>query len=205
MIYLKSKWKIFFKTLAISLGCCAVFVGVGYFYLDSSTKEQTQNEVSSVPYAYVPESAGVLFDVSGDKTLFYLDFEGKSVSVIIADGINEAQQELYGYSIDYIVEADYNLLEGIIDAVGGVELKSGEEELAFTGVQVVETLTTTPESEELRREIITKILSKIAINGFSRQDFLYIIENSETNLTVPACYYWQDYINELCKTVRTVM
>lgn len=182
-----------------------MFVGVGYFYLDSNTKEQTQNEALSVPYAYVPESAGVLFDISGNKTLFYLDFEEKSVSVVIADGINEEQEELYGYPIDYTIKSDYNLLAGIIDAVGGIELKSGEEQLAFTGVQVVETLTTTPESEELRREIIAKILSKIAIDGFSRQDFLYIIENSETNLTVPACYYWQDYINELCKTVRNVM
>ena len=51
---------------------------------------------------------------------------------------------------------------------------------------------------------IKQIFSKIAQNGFSKKDFLYVIENSETNLTVPDCYYWSDSIEAVCKTVVIV-
>ena len=198
---MKHKYKLFLKTVAISAACCILFIAIGYFYLDSKINKPVKNEVKDVPYSYTPQNKGLLFDFSGSKTLIYLNFEEKSVAVIMSDFSSE-QETVYGYPIDYTIFSDYNLLGGIIDTVGGIELDTGDEDLVYTGVQVVDFLTTTPESYKLRREIIEKILYKISQNGFLRQDFLYIIENSNTNLTVPDCYFWQDSISELCKTVR---
>ena len=76
---MQNRWKIFFKTLAVSLGCCAVFISVGYFYLKSKTETPVENDVQNVPYSYIPESAGILFDISGEKTLFFLDFANKTL------------------------------------------------------------------------------------------------------------------------------
>ena len=100
------------------------------------------------------------------------------------------------------MSGDYTLVAGIVDAVGGIELEYGDEELFYTGVQVENILTSKIIDTDTRAEIIEKILSKIAKNGFFREDFLYLTENSETNLTVPDCYYWQDFISDVCKTVR---
>ncbi len=198
---MKHKYKLFFKTVAISAACCILFIAIGYFYLDLKLNKPAKTEVKDVPYSYTPQNKGLLFDISGSKTLIYLNFEEKSVAVVMS-GFSSEQESVYGYPIDYTVATDYNLLGGIIDTVGGIELEIGEEDLIYTGIQVVDFLTTTPESNKLRREIIEKILYKIAQNGFLRQDFIYIIENSNTNLTVPDCYFWQDSISELCKTVR---
>ena len=111
---------------------------------------------------------------------------------------------LYGYSVDYLIEGDYDLLSGIIDIAGGIEMENGEEVLRFTGVQVTDILSRTTDREELRRKIISKIIEKIRETGFQKADFLYIIENSNTNLTVPDCYYWSDYITDLCTNARII-
>ena len=179
-----------------------VFVGVGLSYV-SSEKKVAQNETESVPYylAY-PESKGVLFEFLGDKAFFYFDFEGQSLSVIYPD--EEYEKEIYGYPIDFMVSADYSLLEYIIDAVGGITLKRGEESLNLTGVQVSDILETSPERDELCREITEQIVFGISKQGFNRESVLYIVENSETNLTVPDCYYWSEYLKEVCSLPRFV-
>lgn len=201
---MKARLRIFLKTAAICIACAAVFIGTGYFYL-SSNSETVQNETESVPYySAVPESAGVMFDILGDKTFFYLDFEKEILSVIYADEIETANDEIYGYPIDYTVSADYSLLGGIVDAVGGIDLNIEGEELAFTGVQVIELMETTVDRSSIRRETVNEIISKISEFGFDRELFLYIIENSDTDLTVPDCYYWSEHMKELCKLPRTV-
>lgn len=200
MIRLKYKWMIFFKSLAVSLGCCAIIAEIGYYYLFPSDKA-VQTKEEKVPYSYLPENAGLMFDFSGKKTYIYLDFDKNSVSVIFTD---TDEDTIYGFPVDYTVEADYNLLGGIVDAVGGIDLAINNEPLTYTGVQIVQVLSTTPVADDLRSEIVSEILYKISQNGFLREDFLYIIENSNTNLTVPDCYYWQDSLKSLCKTVRII-
>lgn len=198
---MKKQTKIFFKTFFISLLCCAVFIGVGAAML--YRPEQTaQNEVSSVPYytAY-PESAGVLFDIAGKKTFFNLDFERQLLSVVYN---RDADLSEYGYWVDYRITADYSLVGDIIDMAGGIDYDNGKEALALTGVQAVELLTTTPDDGTLHRKITESTLSALSERGLSASDLLYIIENSETNLTVPDCYSWTEYIKPLCKGVRVV-
>jgi len=185
--------------------CFIIFLAVGYAYLTSITNTEVQNnDISSVPYSSVPENTGVLFDIAGSAALFYLDFEGETVSIIYGDNALEYDTEIYGYPIDYTVNADYSLITHIVDSIGGIDLLISGEQLTLTGVQVTELLTTTTESQELSRNITEKIIERISQNGFLRQDLLYIIENSETNLTVPDCYYWSDNLQRLCKNSRVI-
>lgn len=200
---MKRNTKIFFKTLVSSLLCLAVFVSVGYFYLESANKP-AETKQESVPYYQIPESRGVMLEIGESRILFYFDFEGEALSVVFAEEFSEDETVIYGYSADYTIETDYSVLEGIIDTLGGVDLTVGEEALNYTGAQVSEILNTTVDKTFLKRDITEKILSSIAQKGISIDDFVFIIENSETALTVPDCYFWAEYMAVLCKNVRFV-
>ncbi len=189
----------------VSLVCCAIYITVGYFYLDNKLAK-TKVETPSVPYSSEePENAGVMVDINGKKTYFFLDFYYKNLTIIF-DAENYIEDDtVFGYPIEHFIEGDYGLLADIVDLVGGIELENEtEENLRYTGVQIVEILNQNVENSSFNREIIYKIIEKIRDNGFKKEDFLYIINNSETTLTVPICYYWADYMKELCGSVNGV-
>lgn len=200
---LKQKITILLKTFGVSAVCLMIFVSVGYYYL-GFTFRPAETKQEEVPYRQYPESCGLLFEIGESKTLFYMDFEEEVLSVINADGISQKATDIYGYTVDYVLKSDYRIIEGVVDLVGGIDLNSEEGMLNYTGVQVTERLGNTVENEELRYEITKKIVNGIAERGFSLEDFLFLIENSETDLTLPECYFWPEYIKEICKNARFV-
>lgn len=188
------------KLLFICLCCGAVFTVGGYFYLKSNLTAETENNVSQVPYSSpLPENSGILLDINSSRTFFYLDFEEEKLSVIIPQDGYIITDKLFGYPVNYHIQADYSFMADIIDFIDGIELPAENELLRYTGVQVVEMLAAAEDPAQLKREIISAVLQKISENGFERDGFLYIIENSKTNLTVPDCYYWSDHIADLCR------
>ena len=188
---------IFFKTVFFTLFLLMFFIGVGYFYL-SGHISNVQNEVEKVPYYdYVPQNTGLLFNVLDNKTLAYLDFENQSLRVCFIEG-DISQNNIYGYEIDYEIEADLSLVSEIVDILGGIDLNINGEALNYTGAQIKEILEKNTD-DMIEKQIIKSIIETVAKNGFHKKDFLVIIENSETNLTVPNCYDWENYIGKLCK------
>lgn len=174
-----------------------IFVSSGYFYLNHEL-EKTEKSESTIPYySQAPENAGVLFDILDNRILFYLDFENNSINVFKDYKNTSTGEMLNGFRVDYVIKGDYDLLSYIIDCIGGIELETEKETLRFTGVQVIEKIKDYIDSGEIYQKIIPAILEKIKQNGIGREDFIYIIENSETNLTLPDCYYWSDYIKSL--------
>lgn len=205
MIFLNKSIKLYLKTFLTLFLCLCIFVSVGFVYIYFKTADtQVQKNESFVPYSTLPENAGVLFDVSGNYVYFYLDFENETLCLLYMDDYDGYSNEISGYPIDFTVKSDYSLVSGIVDMLGGIELSTGEEYLTFTGAQITGLLSSSTDEDELEREITQKIIKQISHSGFLRQDFLYIIENSETNLTVPDCYYWSDSIKKLCENLRVV-
>lgn len=200
---MKDSVKIFLKTVIIGLMCSAIFIGSGYLYLENSLKP-AESPAESIPYYSTPENAGVLFQICGNSTLIFLDFENKSLKCIFADNIPIDEGKIAGYSIDFTVSGNYELLGGIVDCVGGIELETNDTTFSFTGIQVEELFSTTTNTGAIKKQTIQKIFEKIRENGFKKEDILYIIKNSETDLSVPDCYYWNDYIKELCKNVSFI-
>ncbi len=182
--------------------CCAVFVGVGYYYIDANLKP-VQNETENVPYSQEsPENAGVLLEIGGDKTFFYLDFESEKLFVsVMPEEVNGG--EIYGYSVDYTVSANYQLLSDIVDYVGGIEMTLDDTVLRYTGIQVSE-LAQTNTGGELKREIIAKICEIIEQSGVALDFFANIIETADTDLTIPDCYFWEDKIDTLCQNLQII-
>ena len=191
---------LFFRSLAVSLGVFALLGEIGYYYF-LPTQKPAQVKQEKIPYSHRVENAGIMFNFSESKTFVYLNFEAGCVNLLLDETQNP---ENYGYSVDYTVEGDYALLGGIVDCVDGIDLERDSEILTFTGVQIAEMLETTVCTTELRKELASAIFYSISERDFLREDFLYIIENSTTNLTVPDCYYWQGSVKDLCKNVRII-
>lgn len=203
---LRKGYKSFLKTVSVSLLAGLIFVGAGYSYLSfSGDKKPADNEVSSVPYySSVPENTGVMLELCNRKTFFFLDFENTELAVIYADAAVIKNSSIYGYRIDYTVKAESKVLENIIDAVGGIDLDAENEILNYTGVQITELLDANKDNSELHRRITQNLIDRIGEYGLSNNELLYIIKNSETDLTVPDCYFWAEHIGNLCKSVRYI-
>ena len=92
---------------------------------------------------------------------------------------------------------------GIIDRIGGIDLTFEEETLRYTGSQVIECLLK-DNTNKVKRQIISQIFEKISKNDFSKDDFVYIIENSKTNLRLIDCIYWIGYLKDMSATVNFI-
>ncbi len=175
---------------------CTVLILGGYFYLTENLKS-ADTPAESVPYSFSsPENKGIMIDVNGDKTFIYLDFTSEKLSVIIPPE-KEFEGEIYGYPIDFNITADYRFLSSLIDYSGGIVLNLEGEDLRYTGVQVTDILSHTTETEELKREIILSLLKTVGENGIDNEVFKYIVEETETDITIPDSYYWGRYIKKL--------
>ena len=178
-------------------------MGGGYFYLRQSFKE-TENKVSSVPYSFsAPENKGIMLDICDSLTFLYLDFNGEGLKVIIPPEA-EYEGEIFGYPIDFTVKADYRFVSKLVDCADGIELDISGERLRYTGVQISDILSRTVDTSELKRQIITSLMGKIGENGMDGEFFNYLVEDTETDITVPDCYYWERYIMKLCKNGRII-
>lgn len=194
------KRKIFgiIKLLCLCVICCSLFVGGGYFYLRQSFKE-AENKVSSIPYSFsAPENKGIMLDICGGLTFLYLDFSEERLKVIIPPE-TEYGEEIFGYPIDFTVKTDYTFVSGLIDCADGIELNLDGETLRYTGVQIADILSRTVDASELKRQIIAALLEKIGENGIDGEFFDFLVESTDTDITVPDCYYWEKFITKLCK------
>ncbi len=196
VIYVKS-FKIFLKTFVISGWCLAVFIGVGYYYIQSQIAP-AESEAESVPYYdYTPENKGVLWSFGSRTVYTYLDFSASNVTVMI----NPESLEQSGYNADFLIAADYSLISCVVDYFEGVNLNFYGETLRYTGGQIVDLLSHDG-SIELRKSIISAIFSKISEQGVGLDFFNKIITSSKTDLKIPDCYFWKDEMMSIAKNVN---
>lgn len=180
-----------------------VLIGIGYFYLNNTVNNPANTETPKVPYyPESPQNIVAAFSLENEKTLICFDFKNLTTTVIFADGLED--DEIYGYKITNKIELNYEVIGGIVDILGGADLEINGEILNFTGNQVAHLFKTTTDRLPLRRNLITQIFKKIAHLGFTLEDMLYIIEHSKTDLTVPFCYSFIDYLQSAAKTVNFV-
>lgn len=195
------QFKIFYFLLVFGI---SVFLS-GYFYLNNllNITSVAKNE-EKIPYYSVPENTTILFKICNDNLLIDLDFNESIINVLLVDESFSTNTDLYGYSVDYTVKSDYDLVSFLVDNVGGIELENDGELLRYTGVQICEMFEYSKVSNDKKNEIIKKIIDGIAVTGLTKEDMLFIIEESETNLNFSIAYLWVDHIKELCKFPRFI-
>ena len=185
----------------------AIFFFGAYAYLDYNLNVQTaeaDQKDYTVPYENLPDNAGIAFLLPDSSAVItYLDFENRCINVINIDAYDITNNLYYGYTVDFTVETDYQLIGGIVDRVGGVNIQLNGETLRYTGVQVIDLISVNLDAN-IKPQLITQIFKQISENDFSKDDFIYIIENSKSNLTVVDCIYWLDYIGEMRGNINFV-
>lgn len=199
--------KTVFKRAVVIVSSALVFFLGAYAYLDYNLNKQTaeaDRKDYTVPYEQKLENAGIVFLLpDGSAVLAYLDFENDCINVINIERYDSGNDLYYGYTADFTVETDYKLIGGIIDRIGGVNIEIGGEILRYTGVQVID-LISQNSNDNIKNQIIIGIFEQISKNNFSKDDLLYIIENSNSSLTVIDCVYWLDHIGQICRTINFV-
>lgn len=179
--------------------------GSGYLYLDSRLQASAvSNKTESVPYYSTPENSSILFEICNDRVLINLDFDEGILKVIYPENTAATETEIYGYRVDYTVSSNYDLVGFFVDSVGGIVLEIDDETLRYTGVQISEMLEFSNVSEDLKQEITEKIISGLANTGFTKENLLYITQNTETDLKFSTAFPWLEYISELCKFTRFI-
>ena len=203
MIRLKKQGVFYIKITAVCILCCLSLVAGGYFYLHRSLKP-AEGQASEIPYSFsLPDNKGLLFDIAGNRTFVYLDFENELMNVIIPQAESFDPTD-FGYSGDFELRGELPVLAALIDYAGGITLQENGEQTRYTGVQVTDILSRSTDSEQLLRRIIPAILRSVAENGLEDEAFNYIIDKSDTDLTVPDCLAWRNYISRLCENGRII-
>ena len=175
-----------------------IFIITGYFYLNSRLeKTVVSEEINSVPYyTQTPENSTLLFKICQDEILINLDFSNEILNIVFVENpINS-----YGYSVDYTLSCDYEMVGYFVDIAGGIEF----ENLRYTGVQITEKLEYSYTDSNFKRKVLKGILAGIETHGFTKENLLYIIENSETDLKFNQCFDWVEWIVKLCRLPRFV-
>lgn len=190
---LKSALTAFFITAGVF---CSLISLLGIFLIPArvgSPEKPVGETVSGIDYNSAPEPVSIAV-VGADQTaaLIYLGFKTISVDVYLF----ESAEQLKGAEADYYMELPSGFLGKLCDRMGGLTLSnSGSDELFF-GV-ALEHYATQDNSIRKMTEISNAFFKKIAKMGLSSEDFMFIIENTETNLNYPACYDMMEYIPEL--------
>lgn len=189
MVIYVSSFRIFLKTFVISGWCLVLFIGLGYYYIDSQNIK-VENEAESVPYySQLPENKSVQITMGTRSIGFNMDFEQIEMVVIVNPD---------AYNADFTIEADYSLLSDICNYFDGINLMCDAETLRYTGEQVVDLLSS-DNSNEIRINIISAIFEKMAEQGIGADFFNMIITKSKTNMKMPDCYFWTEYMDDIVK------
>ena len=187
-----SSFRIFLKTFVISGWCLVLFIGLGYYYIDSQNIK-VENEAHSVPYySQLPENKSVQIKMGTRSAGFYLNFEKQEITVTINP---EA------YNADFTVETDYSLLSDICNYFDGINLMRDAETLRYTGEQMVDLLAS-DNSDKARADIIFAIFQKMTEQGVGADFFNMIITKSKTNMKMPDCYFWAEYMDDISKNAE---
>ncbi|MBE6729521.1 MAG: hypothetical protein E7568_04745 [Ruminococcaceae bacterium] len=182
------KRKIFITFICSFLSCLVLFIGVLFLF---SRENLTGVDVPKTdePYGktFLPSNTVVLFtfpDACG--VAISLDFENsKTVAAVLKTPDKEAALD-FGFEVEYTAECDYPFMMDFIDTLGGIEL----DNYRYTGVQVCNMLASFKDDVTLRANILNAVFEKIAKYGLSQEALYCIIEDTKTNLSVPACYGW---------------
>ena len=194
------------KKILIIFFCGASVFAASYAYLNFSIKKsmtKIDQKEDNVPYEYVPDNAGIGFLLpDGSALLTYLNFKENCINVVNVEQYDKSNNMYFGYTIDYTVQVNQTLIAGLIDRIGGIVIRVNDEALRYTGMQVVELISNN--HSDIKQQIIKEIFKHISANGFSKEDFVYIIQNSKTDLSLLNCIYWLNHIGKIRNNINFV-
>lgn len=204
----KAKWRqicVFFLAVLIT-AATFILLAVGILWQGSSNENANKNQLGETYTPPPPQNVALMFlwDEGGGD-IFYLDFKEKKITAtILPKNCDENAALVYGYHEFEAVKADFLLFSSIVDRLGGIDLEIKGENLRFTGIQAATLVLSDFDDFSIKRQVILSLFEKIASRGFSNEDFMFIINNSNTTLSFPDCYGWEIEISEMAKNITII-
>lgn len=193
------------RTVSVVLFSLSVFCGlltiIGILLLPAeiATPEKYAGEnISGIPYSDTPQNKGLLFTLPDSSGAFiYFDFDDILTHCYLFNENAAENAENLPYFIDYTFNITPEFLAALCDRLGGVVMtdKNGVSSLYFSA-SLTAFWQNVP-TEEQRLQHCISFFDKIAKTGLSSEDFMFIIEETNTNLSYSVCYDWIPHIKEM--------
>ena len=180
--------------------CFGMMVGVALLLLPAvigTTEQKVSDQILGVDYGKTPENEAVL--ILGEKdsgALIYLDFENSLTHVYLFTEKAQSEAVKLPYNIGYTLNFSENLTLKLCDRLGGIDIENKGEKTKYFSASLKEYLDNSTENDKLLK-ISLSFFEKIAKTGLSSEDFMFIIEESNTALPYSVCYGWSDRICEM--------
>lgn len=178
-----------------------VFLLVGILLLPSQIvtddpSNTVDEPISNIDY-YDPENCSILcLYEDGSGSLIYLDFENTQCEIRIYNDHAEEQGEKSKYNVNYRMNITADFLCRLCDRIGGIQLNEGSGERRYFSTGLRKKLEEKTDSKG-RSEICSAFFEKFAKIGLSSDDFMFIIEETESDLSFPVCYRWISHFKEM--------
>ena len=174
---------------------CSMLCLLGIFLIPAQVgvpELPTGENISGITYGSTPSPISIKIFSPFGGALLYLGFNTLSVDVRLF----EDSTDLERVETDYYIKLSDGFLGRFCDRIGGLTLNlSGQRELYF-GVALEQYIAEDRDLYKMR-EISSAFFEKISKTGLSTEDFVFIMENGETDLNFPVCYDIREYIPEL--------
>ena len=161
-------------------------------------KQSVHENIYGIGYDDYPENKGILITFEDTSGLFiYFDFSSLSTyGYVFSQDAAENAEEIPFFK-DYTIKAEKELIFSLCDRLGGIEMrdKQGEESLYFSPALI--SFCEKELSEEERLQLCISFFDKFAKTGLSSEDFMFIIENTQTDLSYSVVYDWIPHIKEM--------
>lgn len=196
------KFSVYLKTLLVCIILSVVLLAVFIISLTASNKPVSQTP-QKVPYysSSAPSEYGALICFREGGSIF-LEFNydsEKTFVLLLGNSATGDEVTSRGYDLDVILEADYSFLAELIDRFGGILLNTESDGLLnFTGVQITELLSKSSDME-FRRRVAERLLGQIYKEGFTLDDIMFLLENTQSPLSYPSAYFLNETISAATK------
>ena len=199
---IKNYLTVFLSCIMVVLGVCTI---LGILIIPAEIappKESAHENIEGVGYTKYPSSKGLLFlSENGSGAFIFLDFSSISTYLYIFPENPEENAALLPYVTDAVFHIDADFLPSFCDRLGGIELteQNGDTSLYFSP-SIISFCETGLNTEKMLQLCIS-FFDKIAKTGLSSEDFMFIIEETDSNISFSVCYDWIPYIKEMCQNV----
>lgn len=164
----------------------------------SAPEKPAHENINGVGYSDYPQNKGLLCCAEdGSGAFIYFNFKDISTHCYLFESDAEKQAEKIPYIKDYTLYVDNEFLSAFCDRLGGIEMadENGEKGLFYSAA--ISAFCQNDLSYEQRLQLCISFFEKIAKTGLSSEDFMFIIEETNTNLSYSVCYDWIPHIKEM--------
>lgn len=151
----------------------------------------------NIPYSSIPDNKAILIlGEKGEGALLYLNFRDIVLEIHPFENGAEEKAGNLGYIIDYKMAVTNDFICDLADRIGGIEILTNGQTFRYLGSSLGQLLEKTPTFDRIS-VISEAFFEKFAKIDLSSADFMFIMENTNTDLNYNTCYEWFDFLPEL--------